>query len=74
MERKSMGRKMDLIFYRQLSEYGCCECGRIEDQTKELLDGSKMAKVLKDMLYLLYQKSPDTLRKLALVGFLLFGK
>jgi hypothetical protein len=74
MERKSMGRKIDLIFYRQLSEYGCCECGRIEDQTKELLDSSKMAKVLKDMLYSLYQKSPDSLRELALVGFLLFGK
>ncbi|KAI9020885.1 hypothetical protein CLU79DRAFT_754224 [Phycomyces nitens] len=43
-----------------------------EDQTKELLDGSKMAKVLKDMLFSLYQKSPDSLRQLALVGFLLF--
>lgn len=67
MVRKSMGRKMDLIFYRQLSEYGCCECGRMEDQTKELIDSSKLAKVLKDMLYSLYQKSPDSLRKLALI-------
>ncbi|KAL4206935.1 hypothetical protein AB4K20DRAFT_1870510 [Rhizopus microsporus] len=56
-----MGRKLDLIFYRQLFEYGCCECGRSEDQTKGILDGSKMAK-----------KSPDSLRELALVGFLLF--
>lgn len=74
MERKSMGRKLDLIFYRQLFEYGCCECGRREDQTKELLDGSKMAKVFKDMIYSLHQKSPNSLRELALVGFLLFGK
>ncbi|CEG67065.1 hypothetical protein RMATCC62417_03540 [Rhizopus microsporus] len=72
MERKLMGRKLDLTFYRQLFEYGCCECGRSEDQTKELLDDSKMAKVLKDMIYSLYQKSPDSLRELALVGFLLF--
>ncbi|KAG1459568.1 hypothetical protein G6F56_006135 [Rhizopus delemar] len=48
MERKLMGRKLDFIFYRQLFEYGCCECGRSENQTKELLDDSKMAKVLKD--------------------------
>ncbi|RCH82413.1 hypothetical protein CU098_005247, partial [Rhizopus stolonifer] len=48
MERKLMGRKLDFIFYRQLFEYGCCECGRSENQTKELLDGSKMAKVLKE--------------------------
>lgn len=65
MERKSMGRKVDLIFYRQLLEYGCCECGRREDQTKELLDSSKVVKVLKDMLYSVYQKSPE---------FLLFGR
>ncbi|KAG1047914.1 hypothetical protein G6F43_009665 [Rhizopus delemar] len=31
-----------------------------------------MTKVLKDMIYSLYQKSPDSLRELALVGFLLF--
>lgn len=58
MERKRVGRKLDLIFYyRQLLEYGCCECGRKDDQTKELNDGGKIAKVLKDMLYTLYQKS-----------------
>ncbi|ORE11045.1 hypothetical protein BCV72DRAFT_198433 [Rhizopus microsporus var. microsporus] len=31
-----------------------------------------MAKVLKDMIYSLYQKSSDPLHELALVGFLLF--
>lgn len=74
MDRKSMGRKLDLIFHRRLSENGCCERGRREDQTKELLDGSKMVKGLKDMIYSLYQKSSDSLRELTLVGFLLFGK
>jgi hypothetical protein len=75
MERKTCGRKLDLVFFRQLLEYGCCECGRDDDQTKELYDGGfKMAKVLKDMLYALYQKSPYVLRDLSLPGFLLFSK
>jgi uncharacterized UBP type Zn finger protein len=75
MERKSIGRKLDLIFYHQLYEYGCCECSRKDDQTKELFDGSfEMAKVLKDMTYSLCLKSPDALRELAFIGFLLFGK
>lgn len=47
-----MERKVDLLFTRQRSEYGCCECGRFDDDTKQLYDGSfKMAKVLKDSLY-----------------------
>ncbi|KAI9478905.1 MAG: hypothetical protein EXX96DRAFT_572676 [Benjaminiella poitrasii] len=73
MERKITGRKVDFIFYRQLLEYGCCECGRNDDQTKKLKDGIfKMARVLKDMLYSLYKKSPESLCGLTLVGFLLF--
>ncbi|OAD67905.1 hypothetical protein PHYBLDRAFT_150991 [Phycomyces blakesleeanus NRRL 1555(-)] len=72
MERKAMGRKLDLVFYRQLFEYGCYECGRREYQAKKLLHGSKIAKVLKDMLYSLYQRTPGSLRELALAGLLLF--
>lgn len=75
MKRKMVGRK-DLLFIRQNLEYGCCECGRYGDANKELYDsGFKIKKVLKDMLYYLYNKSsPDTLRDIALPGYLLFGE
>lgn len=50
MERKITGRKMDLVFFRQRHEYGCCEYSRYDGQTKELYDdGFKMVKVLKDI-------------------------
>jgi uncharacterized UBP type Zn finger protein len=75
MERKLIGRKVDLLFQRQHLEYGCSECGRYEDQTKELYDGSfKMVKVLKDMLYNLHTTAPNSVREYILVGFLMFGK
>ncbi|KAI8878745.1 hypothetical protein K501DRAFT_195110, partial [Backusella circina FSU 941] len=62
MERKVTGRKVDLLFTRQRLEYGCCECGRFDDDTKQLYDGSfKMAKVLKDMIYSLYRATLDTI-------------
>lgn len=32
--------RMDLLFRRQLLEYGCSEYNRCADQTKELYDGS----------------------------------
>jgi hypothetical protein len=49
MERKMTGRKMDFVFFRQCHEYGCCECGRYDDEMKELHNGGfKMVKVLKD--------------------------
>lgn len=73
MERKLLGRKVDLLFKRQHLEYGCSECGRYEDQTKELYDGSfKMVKVLKDMLYNLHKTKPNSVREFILVGFLMF--
>ncbi|KAG1145190.1 hypothetical protein G6F37_012183 [Rhizopus arrhizus] len=73
MERKLIGRKVDLLFQRQNLEYGCSECGRYEDQTKELYDGSfKMVKVLKDMLYNLHTTAPNSVREFILVGFLMF--
>lgn len=75
MESKKMGRKADLLFLRQRLEYGCAECGRYDNQTKELYDGSfKMLKVLKDMMYNLYKSAPTSLREFTLVGFLMFGK
>jgi hypothetical protein len=74
MERKVVGRKVDLLFTRQRLEYGCCECGRFDDHTKQLYDGSfKMAKVLKDMLYSLYRAAPGSIRQFTLVGYLLYG-
>ncbi|CEG72305.1 hypothetical protein RMATCC62417_07886 [Rhizopus microsporus] len=73
MERKITGRKMDLVFFRQRHEYGCCEYSRYDGQTKELYDdGFKMVKVLKDILYNFYMKSLSALRDMTLVGFLLF--
>ncbi|KAG0934848.1 hypothetical protein G6F57_013189 [Rhizopus arrhizus] len=73
MERKLIGRKVDLLFQRQHLEYGCSECGRYEDQTKELYDGSfKVVKVLKDMLYNLHNTAPNSVREFILVGFLMF--
>lgn len=75
MERKVAGRKVDLLFTRQRLEYGCCECGRFDDDTKQLYDGLfKMVKVLKDMLYSLYRAAPSSIRRLNLVGYLLYGK
>ncbi|KAG1471986.1 hypothetical protein G6F56_001801 [Rhizopus delemar] len=73
MERKVAGRKVDLLFTRQRLEYGCCECGRFDDDTKQLYDGSfKMAKVLKDMMYSLYRAAPSSIRQFTLVGYLLY--
>lgn len=73
MESKRMGRKVDLLFLRQRLEYGCAECGRYENQTKELYDGSfKMLKVLKDMIYNLYKSAPTSLHGFTLIGFLMF--
>lgn len=73
MERKVTGRKVDLLFTRQRLEYGCCECGRFDDDTKQLYDGLfKMAKVLKDMMYSLYRAAPSLVRQFTLVGFLLY--
>lgn len=75
MSKKKVGRKIDLLFSRQNLEYGCCECGRHDDPTKEFLDGGfKMTEVMKDMLYCLNQSSPEILRDVALPGFLVFGK
>lgn len=49
MQRKMVGRTLDMVYFSQSSEYGSCECGRYEEQTKELCDGGfKMAKVSKD--------------------------
>ncbi|CAO3687004.1 unnamed protein product [Rhizopus stolonifer] len=73
MARKLVGRKVDMLYMQQRLEYGCCECGRFDDPTKEMNDGGfKMVKVLKDMLYRLYQSAPSTVRDLVLPGFLLF--
>lgn len=75
MERKFIGRKVDLLYKRQQLEYGCCECGVNDNQTKELYDGSfKMMKVLKDMLYNLHKTAPNSVREFTLIGFLMFGK
>lgn len=75
MENKRMGRKVDLIFQRQRLEYDCAECGRYDDQTKELYDGPfKMLKVLKDIIYNLHKSAPISLREFTVVGFLMFGK
>ncbi|KAI8358555.1 hypothetical protein BD560DRAFT_335052, partial [Blakeslea trispora] len=74
MQRKLVGRKLDMVYFRQSSEYGSCECGRYEEQTKELCDGGfKMAKVSKDMLVDLCRKAPSAVRDFSVVGFLLFG-
>ncbi|KAG2233278.1 hypothetical protein INT48_001590, partial [Thamnidium elegans] len=63
MENKVMGRKVDLLFNRQQLEYGCCECGRFEDQIKKFNDGCfKILKALKDMLYGLYKTSSSSVR------------
>ncbi|ORE10272.1 hypothetical protein BCV72DRAFT_315192 [Rhizopus microsporus var. microsporus] len=52
-----------------------CECGRNDDQTKELYDNDcKMAQVLKEIVCALYQKSSDALCEITFVDFLLFGK
>jgi hypothetical protein len=62
---------------QQHLEYGYCECGRYNNQAKELNDGSfKMVKVLKDMLFNLQQSAPDSVREfiLIIVGFLSIGK
>ncbi|KAI8645494.1 hypothetical protein BD408DRAFT_458781 [Parasitella parasitica] len=73
MERMLVGRKVDLLFKRQHLEYGCSECGRYADQTKELYDGSfKMVKVLKDMLYNLHNSAPTSIREFIVIGFLMF--
>ncbi|CEP16334.1 hypothetical protein [Parasitella parasitica] len=73
MERMLVGRKVDLLFERQHLEYGCSECGRYADQTKELYDGSfKMVKVLKDMLYNLHNIAPSSVREFIVIGFLMF--
>lgn len=70
-----MGRKVDLLFTRQRLEYGCCECGRFDDDTKQLYDGSfKIAKVLKDMMYSLYRAAPSSICQFTLVDYLLYGK
>jgi ribosomal protein L44E len=62
IRRKMVGRKVDLLFLRQSLEYGCCECGRYDDPTKEMNDGGfKMTKVLKDMLYCIYKSAPGIL-------------
>lgn len=75
MERKLIGRKIDLLFKCQRLEYGCSEFGRYEDQTKELYDGLfKIVKVLKDMLCNLHKTAPNSVREFILVGFLMFGK
>lgn len=74
-ERKVVGRKVDLLFALQGLEFGCCECGRFDDQTKQLYDGQfKMAKVLKDMLFGLFTFAPNSLREFELVGYLAYGK
>ncbi|KAI9347519.1 hypothetical protein BD770DRAFT_413574 [Pilaira anomala] len=73
MKRESMGRKLDMTFYRQLHEHRCCECGRSDFQTKELTNAFNMAKVMKDMkdmIFSIYKKSCE----LAFVGFLFFGR
>ena len=75
IESKLMGKKVDLLFTRQRLEYGCCECGRYDDDTKQLIEGSsKIVKVSKDMLYNLYEVAPSALREFVLIGFLLYGK
>ncbi|KAI8376943.1 hypothetical protein BD560DRAFT_326134, partial [Blakeslea trispora] len=59
MQRKLPGRKVDLLFYKQSLEFGCCECGRRDDATKELYDGSfKTARVLKEMVYTIFKSAP----------------
>ncbi|GAA5804691.1 hypothetical protein HPULCUR_010194 [Helicostylum pulchrum] len=68
-----VGRKVDLLFKRQHLEYGCSECGRYADQTKESYDGSfKMVKVLKDMLYNLHNTAPTSVREFIVIEFLMF--
>jgi hypothetical protein len=72
LERKMIiGRKLDMVYFSQSSECGPCECGRFEDQIKQLYDG---AKVSKDMLVDLCRKAPDSIRAPSIIGFLLFGK
>ncbi|OBZ80758.1 hypothetical protein A0J61_11193, partial [Choanephora cucurbitarum] len=68
----SAGRNAQRITAGEL-EYGCAECGRYNNQTKELCDSSfKMLKVLKDMIYNLYESAPTSLREFTLIGFLMF--
>lgn len=75
IERMLVGRKVDLLFKRQHLEFGCAECGRYANQTKELHDGSfKMVEVLKDMLYNLQTTAPTSVREFVVIGFLMFGK
>lgn len=53
IERKSAGRKMDLLFTYDGIEFGCAEYARFNsvNDSKELVDGSfKLPKVMKDKL------------------------
>ncbi|KAI8088113.1 hypothetical protein BDF21DRAFT_484838 [Thamnidium elegans] len=51
-------------------EYDCSECGVSDNQTKEFYDGSlKIVKVLRDMMYSLYESASRNIRELTLVGF-----
>ncbi|KAG2213885.1 hypothetical protein INT47_001154 [Mucor saturninus] len=75
METKKMGRKLHLLFLCQRLEYNYAECGRYDNETKKLYDGSfKMLKVSKYMIYNLYKSAPTSLREFTLVGFLMFGQ
>lgn len=73
LQTKIVGRKVDLLFHRQGLEYGCCECGRYDDPTKEMSDSDEMMKIIKDMIYCLYQSAPPALQQIVIPGFLLFG-
>ncbi|KAG1038733.1 hypothetical protein G6F43_012645 [Rhizopus delemar] len=54
MERKITGRKVDLLFTRQRLEYGCCECRRFDDDTKQLYDERHLVEFVNSLLSDIY--------------------
>ncbi|KAI8149278.1 hypothetical protein BJV82DRAFT_587343 [Fennellomyces sp. T-0311] len=74
VQRKAMGRKMDVVYIGGRKELGCMEVGSHVDQTKEWTDGRlKMPVVMKDMLLQIVEEAPALLHKIGITGYLING-
>ncbi|RUS31704.1 hypothetical protein BC938DRAFT_477270 [Jimgerdemannia flammicorona] len=79
LERKTMGRRGDLVIRKFLTEYGCAEAGKIFEGhgTKYLKErGKKTPKMMKDIfdyLCALVEMEEERVRKLQTIGFIHSG-
>lgn len=76
MPRKQIGVKVDLLFYRDLHEYGTMEAGRVTDtyNSKTILEcGMKCPKTLKDMFVELAEYAPSKIRDIRTNAFVISG-